>query len=129
LSDGPTRGSGRDMGEEKNHRAPLRRVLREYVLGLGVGVLAALYGMVAMVMGRTFLPGYNAQGHMIAGASGTALAAAYLLGGIYLVLRLFVEPRTGSDGPRTRLYILQMPLLLGFIVALIYVLIHVGAVQ
>ena len=117
------------MAAENRQNKPLRQVLRQYVLGLGVGTLAAVYGVVALLMGSTFLPGLRAQGHLITGRSGAALGAAYLLGGVYLLLRMFVEPRVRSDSSRGHLYVVQIPVLAGFIVALVYVLMHVGAVQ
>ena len=106
-----------------------RRVLKRYVIGLGLGSIAAIYGLVALAVGRTFLPGLQGNGHTVAGASGRALAAGYLLGGLYLLLRLFVEPRAGKDRPHALLYVLENLVLVGFIAALIYVLMHVGAVE
>jgi len=117
------------VSENPGQKKSSRRALKQYVLGLGIGSVAAFYGVVALAMGETFLPGLKAQGHMVTGRSSTAMALAYVLGGVYLVLRLFVEPRLGSEGARGRLYATQLPLLVGFIIALIYVLMHVGAVQ
>jgi len=114
---------------EEQNGPSRRRVLKQYVIGLGIGSVAALYGLVALAVGRTFLPGLQGNGHTVAGASGRALAGAYLLGGLYLLLRLFIEPRTARDRPNALLYGLENLVLVGFIAALIYVLMHVGAVE
>ena len=103
--------------------------LKTYVVGLGLGTAAAVYGVVALVMGRTFLPGLKGGAHTVADRGGLALAGGYLLGGVYLLLRYHVEKRVGSAGARSPLYWLQNLLLIGFIAALIYVLMHVGTVH
>ena len=113
---------------ERKDRLSGKGWVREYVLGLGVGTAAALYGIVAMVMGRTFLPSLHGTSHMVKNLSGLALAAAYLLGGLYLLLRLFLEKRMAPDLARRRLYVLENVILVGLIGALVYVLLHVGEV-
>jgi hypothetical protein len=125
----PEEMRGEAMREEQQDARPLRRVWRQYVLGLGVGGAAALYGLVALLMGRTFLPGLTAPGHMATGRSGLAMALAYLLGGLYLLVRLFLEARARTNETRARLYALEIPILAGFIAATVYVLMHMGAVQ
>jgi hypothetical protein len=118
------------MSEEHEQRRLSRAEwFKRYVLGLGVGTAAALYGIVAMLMGQAFLPGLKGNGHTVKNRSGLALAAAYVLGGVYLLLRLYLEKRTGfADGPRW-LYWLENLILAGFIATLVYVLLRVGAVQ
>ena len=97
-----------------------------YVLGLGVGTAASLYGIIALAMGRTFLPGRHAHEVLVGGRSGFALALAYLLGGVYLLVRHFLEGAVRSGKTRARLRALENALLVGFIGALVYVLLHVG---
>lgn len=99
------------------------------MLGLGVGAAASVYGVVALLMGRTFLPGLAGGNHTVRNRSGQALAAAYLLGGLYLVLRLYLERRMGRPKRRSWLYWVQSAILAGFIGALVYVLLNVGSVQ
>ena len=118
------------MSEERKQKGLSRTEwFKRYVLGLGIGTAAMLYGVVAMVMGRTFLPGLKANGHTVKNLSGLALAAGYVLGGLYLLLRLYVEKRTGSVKGQWRLYWLENVILAGFIATLVYVLLNVGAVQ
>lgn len=102
---------------------------KRYVLGLGIGSAAAIYGLVALLMGKCFLPGLSGNNHMVVGRSGYALATAYLLGGTYLLVRLYLEKRLRQPGKRPPFYALENLLLAGFIVSLIYVLLHVGTVQ
>ena len=114
---------------DKDRRQPgSARLLwvKTYVLGWAVGVPATLYGIVALAMGRTFLPGRHAHELLVRGRSGLALAAAYTLGGAYLLVRCLLEGRVRSEKARTRLYALENGILLGFLAALIYVLLHVG---
>ena len=116
---------------EKHEQERLSRGewFRRYVLGLGFGMVVALYGIVAMLMGETFLPGLKGNGHTIKNRSGVALAAAYVLGGAYLLLRLYIEKRMRlANGPRW-LYWVENLILAGFIATLVYVLLRVGAVQ
>ena len=44
------------MSENPGQKKSSRRALKQYVLGLGIGSVAALYGVVALAMGETFLP-------------------------------------------------------------------------
>ena len=100
-----------------------------YVIGLALGALCAAYGVVALLMGRTFLPGLRAADLFIGNRSGRALAAAYLLGGLFLIARFYVR---GGDEPaphRAWLYWLQNLLLAGFVGTLGYVLFNVGTLH
>ncbi len=101
---------------------------KRYGLGAGAGTVLALYGLVALLIGQTFLPGLEGEGWTIGGKSGQALAGAYLGGGVYLALRLYVDKRVESKSARTFLYACQCLLLVGLIGLLVYVLLHVGEV-
>ena len=113
----------------KQHSPPARPWFWEYVVGLGLGGVAALYGLVALAVGRTFLPGLHGNGYTVGGTSGQALAGSYLIGGLYLVIRLYLEDRIESASGKSLLYLAQCLLLAGFIASLIYVLLHVGEVM
>lgn len=113
----------------ENEPQTTREWIREYGLGLGLGGVLMLYGLIALAVGRTFLPGLHGNDHTIGGASGQALAGSYLIGGAYLFIRLFLEDRTGSEAARALLYALECLLLVGLIGSLIYVLLHVGEVM
>jgi len=102
---------------------------KRYVVGLVIGPAAALYGVVALLMGKTFLPGVPGSQHALTGPSGRALAAGYLLGGSYLLVRFSIEKARPLPSGRPPLYALQNILLVGFIACLVYVLLHVGAAQ
>lgn len=112
---------------ERPQRAPLRGWFRQYVLGLGIGVLSSLYGLLALVLGRTVMPGFGAGNHVMTGWNGAAMAGAYLTGGLYLVLRWFLEKRLQSPKARGELHAVQVMLLVGFIATLVYVLLNFRA--
>jgi hypothetical protein len=109
-------------------RGPRPSRFKEYVLGLVVGPLCAIYGLVALWMQQTFLPGLKGDGHTISGTRGAALATAYLTGGLYLLARLFIHHRCRSESARAQLYLAENVLLVLLIAALAYVLWHVGNV-
>jgi hypothetical protein len=117
------------MSQEREHK--WRRLLNPAGgrMWSGVGCLAMLYGLVAALMGKTFLPGLHARWHMATGRSAYALAAAYVLGGLYLLLRFRLDRRARTDDARHSLYLMQVLTLIAFIVVLIYVLVNVGVVQ
>ena len=111
------------------HKAnPRAEWFKQYIIGLGIGATAALYGLVAMVMGKTFLPSLHGGSHTVRNFSGTVLAAVYLLGGAYLLMRYFLEKRMPPEEAHERLYIWEDLVLVGLIAAMIYVLLHVGEV-
>ena len=100
-----------------------------YVLGLGVGGACVLYGSVAFIMGRTFLPGLRLADLIVTNGSGRILAGAYLLGGLFLLLRFYARHGKQPVERRPWLYWLQNLTLAGFVGALGYVLFNVGAVH
>ena len=100
---------------------------RRNVLGLGLGALAACYGIIALVVGKTYLPGLAGTDHTLSDQTGTALAGGYLAGGLFLLLRLYVEQRVRSEEGWKNLYLAQNVLLIALVACLIYVLMHVGS--
>lgn len=101
--------------------------LRTYVLGLGIGPAAALYGVLALLTRRTFLPGYQVQSLLVRGRPGMSLAIGYVSGGLYLFLRFYAERRVTAGRTAGQTYMAQNVLLVVFIAALVYALLHVGA--
>lgn len=91
-----------------------------------VGAGAAAYGIVALATGRTFLPGYHASRLLIGGHTGAALALGYLSGGLYMVVRHYLEGMVSSPEGRSHLYLIEKALLVAFIASLVYSLLHVG---
>jgi hypothetical protein len=57
------------------------------------------------------------------------LAAGYLIGGIFLVIRLFLEKKAHSTGARANVYLLENVLLVGFIASMVYLLLSMGEAQ
>jgi len=102
---------------------------KQYVIGLGVGIICTVYGLIALVVGKTFLPSLNRNNHMLRNRAGVALAVAYLTGGLFLIARLHLEKKTHIPRARANLYLLENALLIGFIGTLVYVLFHMGAAQ
>jgi len=102
--------------------------LRQYVIGLGLGTACAVYGLVALWMQRTFLPGLKGGNATVSGAHGAGLAIAYTVGGLYLVCRFFLHRRCRSEARRAQLYLVENVLLIVLIAALGYVLWQVGTV-
>ena len=99
---------------------------KQYVIGLGAGVVCAAYGLIALIVGKTFLPGLSGDDHMLHNRTGAALAAAYLVGGLFLILRLHLERKAQAPRTRENLYLLENVLLVGFIGTVVYVLFHMG---
>jgi len=112
--------------EKKAARVARWAWLKEYCIGVVAGTLCAAYGVIALFIGRTFLPGLKGNSHTLKDRSGAALASAYLVGGLYLVLRFYVEKRWHAPASRANLYLLENVLLIGFVAALVYVLFHMG---
>ncbi len=119
----------REVSKREGGPAPERGGgwFRCYVLGFGLGSAATLYGVLALLMGRTFLPGYHAAALLVKGGSALALALAYLTGGVYLLLRLFVERKAPAFTARSQVHLAQNALLGVFIAALAYTLWRVGS--
>ncbi len=100
--------------------------VRQYLIGLVLGAVCAMYGVIAMLTRNTFMPGLRGGDHTLKGAHGIALALVYLLGGLFLVCRFFVEPRCRSRFARGQIYLAQNALLILLIAAAVYVLLKVG---
>ncbi len=98
----------------------------QYVVGLMIGVPAALYGMYALMSGRTYLPGLRGGTATVHGSHGVGAALLYLAGGIFLVCRFFLHRRFRSHSARSQVYLLENLLLMVFIGAAFYVLLNVG---
>ena len=102
--------------------------VRQYVIGLGVGAASAVYGLIALWTRHTFLPGLKGGNATVSGAHGAGLAAAYTVGGLYLICRFFLHRRCRSEARRAQLYLVENVLLLVLIASLGYVLWQVGTV-
>ncbi len=103
--------------------------VKEYILGWTLGVAATVYGLIAMLTGRAFIPGLHGGDLTLGGRGGTALALAYMSGGVFLLLRLVLEKKTKSRSAQTALYMAQNMLLLVFIASLVYILVRIDPVQ
>ncbi len=101
--------------------------IRCYVFGLGLGAVAACYGIVALIIGETYLPGLAGNDPTLSDQTGTALAGGYLAAGLFLLLRLYLEERVSSEEGWKNLYFAQNVLLIALIACLGYVLLHVGS--
>jgi hypothetical protein len=99
-----------------------RTWLKQYLVGLGLGGLAVLYGLFALASGRAYMPGFTSRDAVLRGGSADAMALAFLSGGAYLFLRFFLEKRLRKTSSRAQVYMVQVALLVGFIGALLYVL-------
>lgn len=102
--------------------------LKEYGLGLGLGPACIVYGLVALWLRHTFLPGLKGGNHTVTGIGGAVLAGAFLAGGLYLVSRFFLHLRCRSAARRAQLYAVEVVLLGALIASLVYVLWRVGTV-
>ena len=108
------------MRAERDPRMSSADWFKEYVLGLAAGSAGAIYGIAAMMVGRTYLPGrWVGRGRMVTGPAGFALALAYVAGGLYLVVHFFVDRRVHSVQAHNGLYVLQLVLLAAFACGLI----------
>lgn len=105
------------------------KFFKRYILGWLLGPLSAVYGVLAMITGRVFLPGLHGDGFMLCGAGAPVLASAYISGGLFLFLRLALEREERSGPYRSLIYAAENVLLLAFICALVYVLVSVDTVQ
>jgi len=116
------------MGKAGAGRDPDARWVRQYVIGLGVGCVSAVYGLYALWTRHTFLPGLKGGNATVSGAHGAGLALAYTVGGLYLLCRYFLHRRFRSEARRAQLYLVENVLLLVLIASLGYVLWQVGTV-
>ncbi|MEF8788477.1 MAG: hypothetical protein V5A84_05360 [Planctomycetota bacterium] len=115
------------MSEATSEKPQRWAWFRRNVLGLALGAIAACYGIFALIVGETYLPGLAGNDHTLSDQTGTALAAGYLAGGLFLMLRLYVEERIGSEEGWKNLYLAQNVLLIALIACVGYVLFHVGS--
>ena len=117
------------MGQMSEQQHSARRdALRQYVLGLGIGGLCALYGLYGLVTRTAFLPVLKGGPSVLRGLSALDLAAGYLSGGLYLVLRFYLHRRCRSEAIRRQVYAAEVVLLAVFIGALVWLLLTVGSV-
>jgi hypothetical protein len=100
--------------------------LRQYVVGLGLGLVSAVYGLIALVMRNSFLPGLKGGSHTVKGPHAVAVAIVYLAGGLFLVFRFFLDPRCRARHTRAEVYLAENVLLILLIAAAVYVLLSVG---
>jgi len=106
----------------------LRTWLRRYVLGFGLGAASALYGVFALMAGRAYLPSLRRGNSVVKGHHALAVAAAYLCGGLYLLLRFFLHERCRTRWARAQVYALEVLLLVLLIAALLFVLLYLRQV-
>jgi FtsH-binding integral membrane protein len=109
------------MSDEKDETGR-RAWLKQNVLGLGLGTAAFMYGLIALAMGRAFVPGFSLRDSLLTGDAALAMALAFISGGAYLFLRFFLERRLRKPSTRAQVYMVQVALLVGFIGSLLFVL-------
>ena len=117
---------------EKEHEGQEKQTgrwhdVKKYGFGLALGWAATLYGVIALLVGKTYLPGLAGNDHTLSDQTGTALAGGYLAGGLFLILRLYVEDRVNTENGWKNIYFVENALLLALIGCLAYVLLHVGS--
>ena len=103
--------------------------IKQYVIGLGLGMVFAVYGVIALLTDRAFLPALQGEDHILTNTNGFALGGAYLAGGVFLLLRFYFEKKVHAQPSRANLYLVQNLVLIALIGALAYVLLHVGTAQ
>jgi len=103
--------------------------IKQNVIGLGFGLIFSLYGVVAILTDKAFLPALQGEEHILTNTNGFALGGAYLTGGIFLLLRFYLEKKVHAQPSRANLYLVQNLVLIALIAALAYVLLHVGTAQ
>ena len=110
-------------GPKNGHAAA---AIKEYVIGLGVAICATLYGAYALMVGQSYLPGVRGGTTTVSGTHGRGIALAYLVGGVFLFLRFFLEKRCHREFNRNQVYLVENALLIVLIGTLVYVLLNVG---
>lgn len=105
------------------------RFVKEYILGWTVGIAASIYGLLALLIGKTYLPGMHGDRMTMGGRSGYVLALAYLSGGIFLLIRHVLEERLKAEKAQFTAYWAENLCLALFIFAVVYVLLTVDTVQ
>jgi len=115
------------MSEQSEHiDKPKSRWFKHYVLGLALGSGCAIYGAIGLMMRHAWIPGLRGGNSSVTGAHGMAVAAAYLAGGLFLLCRHWLHPRSRTAAGRGQLCLAENALLLVLIGSLIYVLLRVG---
>ncbi len=112
--------------DQRQPRRSWLRLLRDYGIGLVVGLAAAGYGAYALMSRRTYLPGLKGGTATVHGSHGVGAALLYVAGGLFLVVRFFLHERCRSEPTRSQLYLLEVLLLVAFVAAAFYVLLNVG---
>jgi len=115
----------------EHHRKKMSRWawIKQHVIGLGLGVIFSVYGVIAVLTDRAFLPALQGEEHILTNTNGFALGGAYLAGGVFLLLRFYMEKKVHAQPSRANLYLVQNLVLIVLIAALAYVLLHVGTAQ
>ncbi len=109
-----------------HERGPRGNWFRQYVIGLGLGLVSAVYGVIAMLTRNSFLPGLKGGSHTVTGSHAVAVALVYLAGGLFLAFRFFLDPRCRARHTRAEVYLAENLLLMLLIAAAVYVLLSVG---
>ncbi len=112
----------RESTEEKSTQG----WVKEYIVGLGLGTGAALYGIYSLFAGSTYMPGLRGGTTSVHGSHGVGAAIMYLAGGLFLVMRFFVHRRCRLEATRSQVYLLENVLLVVFVGSAFYVLLNVG---
>ncbi len=100
--------------------------IKEYVVGIGLAAVLALYGLYALIVGWTYLPGVRGGTATVGGMHGRGVAVAYLVGGLFLFFRHFLEKRCHRQFHRDQVHFMENVLLIVLTAALVYVLLNVG---
>jgi len=112
--------------QSRNKRARTVGLLKEYGLGLVVAAAGVFYGAYSLMVGHSYLPGVRGGTSQVSGMHGRGVGLAYLVGGLFLFFRLFLEKRCRREFTRDQVYFLQNLLLIVLIAVLVYVLLNVG---
>jgi drug/metabolite transporter (DMT)-like permease len=114
------------MGKHSTEERSTREWVKEYIIGLGLGVGAALYGVYSLLAGSTYMPGLRRGTTSVHGSHGVGAAIMYVAGGLFLVFRFFLHRRCRLESTRSQVYLLENALLVVFIGSAFYVLLNVG---
>jgi hypothetical protein len=99
---------------------------KQYGFGIGLAAVLTLYGLYALIVGHAYLPGVRGGTATVGGLHGRGVAAAYLVGGLFLFFRFFLEKHVRRQFNRDQVYFIQNLLLIILIASLVYVLLNVG---
>jgi hypothetical protein len=111
---------------DQPNRSPAAAWIKEYVVGFGLAAALALYGVYALIVGWSYLPGVRGGAAAVSGMHGRGVALAYLVGGLFLFFRHFLEKRCRRQFYRDQVHFVENLLLIVLIAALVYVLLNVG---